>query len=142
MYARALRTTNFRLDINGTTLSQLSINRVSGGYLSYNGDAANGRTFASTVSPSLSDNIITITATMSNADDGANGFVDYLRLQVERELIAENNYLMFMPPLNDSPNDLARFILQGFTSSPLVLDVTDTTNPVHINALHPAQITR
>ncbi|MCR9132653.1 MAG: type IX secretion system sortase PorU [bacterium] len=134
MYARALRTTNFRLDINGTTLSQLSINRVSGGYLSYNGDAANGRTFASTVSPSLSDNIVTITATMSNADDGANGFVDYLRLQVERELIAENNYLMFMPPLNDSPNDLARFILQGFTSSPLVLDVTDPTNPVHINA--------
>ena len=134
MYARALRTTNFNLNLNGTNLSQLSINRVSGGYLSYSGDAANGRTFASTISPTIENNIVTITATMSNADAGANGFVDYLRLQIERDLVAERNYLLFMPPVNNTPDELARFVLQGFSAEPLVLDVTNPINPVRISA--------
>ncbi|MBO6792806.1 MAG: type IX secretion system sortase PorU [Balneolaceae bacterium] len=132
MYARALRTTNFSVDVNGTNLSEFSISRVSGGYLSYNGDAANGRNFSGTISPAINNNIVTITTTMSNADDGANGFVDYLRLEIERELVAERNRLLFMPPVNNEPDELARFVLQGFSSEPIVLDVTDPINPVRI----------
>lgn len=134
IYSRALQTTSFNVDLNGTQVSQFSISRVSGGYLSYNGDAANGRVFSGIVSPTIQNDILELNVTMSNGDDGANGFVDYLRFSVERELQAKNNFLFFMPPENQSPESLVTFELSGFTSQPIVLDVTDPVNPTQYSA--------
>jgi hypothetical protein len=130
IYSRALRTTSYDISLNSESVAQFSISSVSGGYLSYNGDAALGRTFNNIVSPSINDDQLEVELVMANGDDGANGFVDYIRLEYERELVAENGQLVFFPPVNSSPADLADFQLGGFNSLPLVFDVTNPTEPI------------
>ncbi len=130
IYSRALRTTSYNVSLNSSSVAQLNISRVSGGYQSYNGDAAVGRTFSSTLTTSIEDDILEMEVIMSNGDDGATGFVDYLRFQAERSLTAENDFLFFLPPENSTPNDITDYQLSGFNNSPIVLDVTDPTNPI------------
>lgn len=130
IYGRALSTTSFNVLLNSIDVTQFNISRVSGGYLSYNGDAALGRTFVNTVTASIENNILELDVIMSNGDDGANGFIDYLRFEIERKLEAENGILHFFPPANSTPGTLANYQLSGFSSEPLVLDVTDPTNPI------------
>lgn len=130
IYSRALRTTSYSVNLNQTNVAQFSISRVSGGYLSYNGDAALGRTFSNVVTPTIENEILELEVIMSNGDDGANGFVDFLRFEVERTLVAENNFLQFYPPATFSPDELATFSLSGFNAVPLIMDVTETTSPI------------
>ncbi len=130
VYSRALRTTSYNISLNSEPVAQLNISRVSGGYLSYNGDAANGRIFSNTVTPSIENDILEAELIMSNGDDGATGFVDYLRLEFERELIAERGILTFHPPANSTPSDLANFQLSGFDSPPLIFDITNPVTPI------------
>ncbi|MGB0346843.1 MAG: C25 family cysteine peptidase, partial [Balneolaceae bacterium] len=134
IYSRALRTTSYDVSLNSESVAQLNISRVSGGYLSYNGDAALGRTFRNTITPVIENDVLTMELIMSNGDDGANGFVDYLRLEYERELIAERGILTFFPPSNSSPTELVNFRLSGFNSVPFVFDITNPIAPVQYQA--------
>ena len=71
IYSRALQTTSFSISLNSEPVADFIISRVSGGYLSYSGNAANGRTFSNTVSPIIENNILDVEMVMSNADNGA-----------------------------------------------------------------------
>lgn len=130
IYSRALQTTSFSVSLNSEPVADFIISRVSGGYLSYSGNAANGRTFSNIVSPIIENNILDVEIIMSNADNGANGFVDYLRLEYERELVAKDNQLFFFPPSNSKPSNLANFKLKGFSSPPYIIDITNPLNPI------------
>ena len=130
IYSRALRRTSFQIYFNDDQITQFNISPVSGGDLFYTGNAAVGRTFDKTVSPNIQNNILNIDLIMSNGDNGANGYVDYLRLVYERKLVAKNGFLTFHPPSNSEPTELAKFKLSGFASTPFVFDITNPVSPI------------
>lgn len=133
--ARALNTTSYTMALNGTVFNQFSISRVNGGYTSYSGDAAKSSSFTNIpVSTSIQNNLLEITLEMRNGDNGANAYVDFLRLIVERSLTAENNRLLFFPPEGGNPSSVARYSLNGFNANPIVLDITNPQIPKLIEA--------
>lgn len=72
---------------------------------------------------------LTIQVQMKNNEISTQGWVDYIELSYDRELIAKNEILAFFSPENGSTGELAQYQLQGFSSEPLVYEVTTPTRP-------------
>jgi hypothetical protein len=66
---------------------------------------------------------------IGNTDNGANSFVDYLRLIVPRSLTAKNNQLDFFPPAGTTSDNPVTFQMDGFSQTPMTLNITDPMNP-------------
>lgn len=131
-YSRAESTPSFETQINNEPFQDFSISRlsVSAGYNSYEGVSARAFTFGNnSFSPNIENGILEMIFKMYNTDSGANAFIDYLTFVVERSLIAENNRLFFFPPAGGSVDEIADFTLQGFSSTPFAMDVSDPMQP-------------
>lgn len=129
LYARSLNTTTHQLRLNDKDITQFTISRIYD-YTSHDGNSANYRTFTNiSVTPTITNGILEITERMSGGDNGATAFVDYLRLIVPRSLTAKNNQLFFTPPY-DGLGETVTYFVNGFSSTPIALDVKNPTAPL------------
>lgn len=134
IFARSLNTTSYQLSVNGTTVSNFSIGSISN-YNSYTNTSARFTTVTyQSISPSLQDNIIDMTLRMNGGDSGANAYVGYINMMVPRSLSAKNNYLFFYPVYHSNPTATVTYQLNGFSSTPTVVDIQDPMNPIRITA--------
>ncbi len=131
--SRSTRSSTFKVstgnqEIASLYMPALSCSNCSSCYNCSEGTSGQARTFTSTFTPGSGD-IININATYLHNESNSTGFFDWLRLEVKRELKAKNNRLFFYSPENGSPSEIVQYRLTGFQSQPIVLDVTNSTQP-------------
>ncbi len=132
-YLRSTSTTSFEMNINEQPFREFSISRLDGanGYNSYENTSAKTSSFnnVQTDNPTIND-VLTVGLMMNSTHSGANGFVDYLRFVVRRKLTAKNNKLFFFPPSSSSSLEFANYSLNGFSTLPYAMDVTNPMEPL------------
>ncbi len=134
-YARASTNSTFSTQIGEQNLGTIQVTRISS--LSSNvGSSANFRDFSVNRALTLSNSILKMDAEFTNTSTGAMGWVDFIDIEVDRELVAERGKLQFYPDQGLNVNQPVTFVLQGFTSQPLVLDVSDTYQPRQLLATY------
>jgi hypothetical protein len=125
---RSTSSASFQIHANGSQISTLFIPQ-SGSYTSSEGRAGVARSFSETLNGIPNGEIIEVSASYNHNASGSTGYFDWLRIVAERELRAENGILYFHSPEDGSNNELAKYELTGFSSEPMVMDVTDATSP-------------
>lgn len=132
MAARSESVSRFDFVFNGTTLDPLNITRIQR-YNASTGNSANQVSRTQTHSIQSPDNVLQIDATFNPGDGQARGWVNYIRMNFTRSLVAKNNRLMIFPPEDGSSDSGARYVLQGFNNQPFVADVSNPTEPILIS---------
>ncbi|MDR9417925.1 type IX secretion system sortase PorU [Gracilimonas sp.] len=125
---RSTSSANFDLFLNNDSFSSLFIPR-SGSYNSSEGNAGIDRSFTENVSASFSGDILEIAASYNHNASGSTGFLDWLEITAERELVAENEYLYFFSPEDGSSSELVNYQLSGFDNQPIIMEVSNPTDP-------------
>ncbi len=134
LYARSERLTTFNVALNSTdifnrTTASLSSSNSSRGYNGNEGIAAQAVQFDETATVNTSDGRLNLSVEVTHRDSQSEAFVDFVRLTFDRALIAEDNRLLFYTTSSSDPATVVAFQLQGFTSTPLVIDVSDPDAP-------------
>lgn len=130
IYLRSITTTSFDITVNNSLLRSFNISRLTSDYNSYEFTSANSYLFSNVpITTSIENNIIEAKLMMKNTDSGANSFVDYLRFTVRRKLTAQNNKLFFFPPSGNNSSVISNYVLNGFSTLPFAMDVSDPVNP-------------
>ncbi|SMO94924.1 type IX secretion system sortase PorU [Gracilimonas mengyeensis] len=111
---------------NSSTSSSIYFTRID--YNESTGESAESLRF-NTSSSVLNGNQIELEARYRHSDPNSTGFVNWLRITLNRRLQAKNNRLFFFTSYNGSDNEIARYQLTGFSEEPTVMDVTDVTSP-------------
>jgi len=79
----------------------------------------------------LTNNRLQVSSRFSSVTTAdALGYLDYARLYVQRNLTAVNGRLWIYAPTNVGPNTFSTYRLRGFSSAPVVVDVTNPQVPV------------
>ncbi len=133
MALRATRNSAFTLEINGRTLTSSQAGRIS--VLSGEGD--NETNYANTASInttfSLSTPGVSIKVRYPNpagSEDGSEGWLDFIQLNVRRRLIMSGNQMAFRDVETLAyPN--ATFQLQNANSNLLIWDITNPLHPLN-----------
>ena len=129
---RSIQTMGFNFFLNGQTLGNISVPAIRS-YVSEEGISGRLRRFQTNFQlGSVPDNRLETVARISFSDPNSEGFIDWVRFTFQRNLVADNDYLFIYSPEDGSTDDIARFDMQGFTSRPVVMEVSDPQNPVLI----------
>lgn len=129
MTARSQSSSRFDLSINGINLNPLSIPGIPS-MNSSTGRSARSELLNQTITNlQAEDDILQIDAAFVPSSSGAQGWVDWIRIEADRNLTAKNGKLIFYSPQDGDISENAEYILSGFNSEPKVLDVTDPVNP-------------
>ncbi len=119
--SRSTLTTNtFTIAGNGQTLHTHSMGRIGGQQTDDYGRASTKNTEFETNS-----DIITISATYSRNDLDATGWLDYIALNVRRNLIFDGGQMDFRDANSVSFNGIAKFAVGGMNESTQIWEVTD-----------------
>lgn len=81
----------------------------------------------------LPNDILEVTALFNNTSSAALGWLDWVRVSGDRELRARNGVLAFHSPTNGT-GQTVRYLLNGFNTTPMVVDGTDPQTPVWLEA--------
>src|SRR5690606_24798360 len=95
--ARSTNTSFFDIYANNSEVTSFSIPSITD-YVASEGYAARTRQFSSTANISTPDEVLTIEAVYRHNEGNSTGFVNWIEVQFERTLTAENGYLYFYPP--------------------------------------------
>ncbi len=132
MGARALTTSSFTFRTEGSEFGSINI----AGVQALSGDTGPSSRFGNISRQlnnlSVPNDILRIDALFGFGSADSRGWVDFIRIRAERELRANNGMLFFLSPDSETLNPLADYRLTGFSSRPVVMDVTDPVNPVLI----------
>lgn len=131
--SRSTQSSSFRLAANGADAGAVNISRLacncSNCYNCSEGTSGIEGTITSSLTPPINNDILDIKAAYFHNETNSRGFLDWIRMTVQRSLTAENNKLFFYSPANGSSTELAEYRLSGFESEPLVMDVSDPLSP-------------
>lgn len=132
MAARSTSVSRFTFTVNGSTaLPALSISAINSLTRATGLSARVSQTRQILTGFTLNNDIITIGANFQNPSSASRGWVDWVRIQADRDLQASNDRLLFHPP-GDTDGPLVRYRLGGFTRTPIVLDITNPVEPVRL----------
>lgn len=132
MGARSLTASSFNFTMNGANAGSMSISQIQ----DLSGDTGQSSRFGfitrqiSGVSPA--NGIVEINAVFGNTSADARGWVDYIHVRGTRSLTPVNGKMHFLSPDDETGNPLVRYRFTGFSSRPVVMDVTHPANPVLI----------
>lgn len=119
----------FEISIGGEEMT-LTPSATSDGTTSNVANLANGgMTFIPTAGNTL--NVVT---NFVKAVSDAEGWLDYLRIQVRRQLAQVGSQMQFRDPLSVGAGNVSRFTLQNTSPASLIWDITDHTRPTVIAA--------
>jgi len=80
----------------------------------------------------LTSDAINLSAQLNATESSSEAFINWVRVSFDREMIAENGFLKIYAPL-DVQNQAAEYSMSGFSSSPIVLEVSDAQQPILLN---------
>lgn len=101
-----------------------------GSYSSEEGTSGHLRSL-NTTTQVTDGNSIQISAQLNATEPNSEGFIDWVRVSYDRELTADDNYLFIYAPTGTN-NQAAAYRISGFSSQPIVMEVSDMQNPVRM----------
>lgn len=134
MIGRSTRPMEFDIFANNQFVEDMPVSQIRS-YVASEFSSARVAQLNTTFQLPDNNQVLSIQASMKNNETSTQGWVDYIELSYTRRLVAENNVLTFFSPQNKQSGQFARYQLQGFSSQPIVMDVTNPVNP----ALLPVQ---
>ncbi|MFY0698732.1 MAG: type IX secretion system sortase PorU [Balneola sp.] len=134
LYARSEALITFDTDLNNVDVAQnnvfsLSSTSSSRGYNGSEGPAASPYNINEDITISVNDGILDLTTSVTHRQQNSIAFVDWVRLTFERSLTAESNRLLFYTINDTLPPEQVTFLLNGFSTDPYIMDVTDPSAP-------------
>ncbi|MEP5943928.1 MAG: type IX secretion system sortase PorU, partial [Balneola sp.] len=134
LYARSEALITFDTDLNNVDVAQnnvfsLSATSSSRGYNGSEGPAASPYNINEDITISVNDGILDLTTSVTHRQQNSIAFVDWVRLTFERSLTAESNRLLFYTINDTLPPEQVTFRLNGFSTDPYIMDVTDPSAP-------------
>jgi len=135
MGARSRTSSSFSFTRGSQNAGSITIAPITN-LISATGRAANlGNITRQLNNVNLENDRIQIQAQYSPTSPDSRGWVDFIHVRATRLLAPNNGILEFLSPDNsESTNQIARYVFNGFSSAPLVMDVTNPANPVLIPA--------
>lgn len=132
MLSRSIRSTTYNFQFNNQTLQNLYIGPISA-YNSAEGLSARYNVLNQSVTVNSADGRLNILANFNYSDPSSTGFVDWIELTFSRTLTANNGYLYFFAPRDGQQDEVGSYQLNGFSSQPLVMDITNPLRPKLLN---------
>jgi len=126
--ARSESSSTFEVLQNGQTLLQTYIPAITD-LNSETGRAAYTRNERVDRTVNGLTDIIELKGELSSSSNSARAWIDYIAVTAERELIAENERMLFFMPEVVQRGRRHTFVMQGFDESPEVWNITDPVNP-------------
>ncbi len=130
--ARSIANSNFAINTAGGSVGTVFVAQISNISASVAEAANTGVLNRDLPAVTLTNDILEITATFSNSQSNAVGWLDWIRITATRLLRAKNGTLRFYSP-TDGTGSLVDYRLTGFSTSPMVLDVTDPQAPTWLS---------
>lgn len=127
-YARSSANSIFTTYLNGMEINSSTVTRLSN-ITSETDASANYRDVRISLQSSLVNNVFNLTAKFNNTSTGSLGWLDYVDIEIYRSLTAENGKLHFFPDYGLNVSEPVKFILSGFESVPVSMDVTNPLEP-------------
>jgi hypothetical protein len=81
----------------------------------------------------ISNDIFSLESTFSSLTNDAVGWLDWVRVEYDRELRAGSGVLLFWSPPDGSLTESADYRLLGFANRPIVMDVSNPVSPILLN---------
>jgi len=133
MIGRSTRPMEFDIFANNQFIEDMPVSQIRS-YVASEFSSARVAQLNTTFQLPGNNEILTIQGSMKNNETSTQGWVDYIELSYTRRLVAENDVLSFFSPQNpqNGSGQFARYQLQGFSSQPTVMDVTNPVNPTLI----------
>lgn len=134
LYARSEALITFDTDLNNVDVAQnnvfsLSSTNSSRGYNGSEGPAASPYNINEDITISVTDGILDLTTSVTHRQQNSVAFVDWVRLTFERSLTADSNRLLFYTNNDTIPPEEVTYRLNGFSTDPYIMDVTDPSSP-------------
>ena len=131
--ARSTANSTFAVNAAGGSIGSVFVAQISNITASVAEAANTGTLNRDMTGVTLTNDILEITASFSNAQSNALGWLDWIRITATRLLRAKNGTLRFYSPV-DGTGAVVDYRLTGFPTAPMVLDVTDPQVPVWLTA--------
>jgi hypothetical protein len=128
LVGRSVQLMSFDLRINGTDAGSVNISPIFD-YNSEEGAAANSRGLISRPIVSVQNGILNIEARINHNEENTEGFIDWVRLYLNRSLTAKNDYLFFYAPSDGAASTIGSYRLDGFDENPIVMEVSTPESP-------------
>lgn len=128
VYGRSLSPLSMDVRLNNTAVATVTAPAIQS-FNKSDGYTARSADINRVVTPNISNGVLNLElkSTLSSSNDQV--FIDWIRLTFERELVAKNNRLRFFTPSDNDNQNIATYTLKGFNSAPMVMDVSEATNP-------------
>lgn len=120
--ARSTATSTFNVNANGTTSSVIVGTIISGYSSEYAKASLLNTNFKS------SSSAVNVTISYNKPNSTALGWLDYIELNVRRNLVNGSNQLRFRDMLSTGVGKISDFRISNMTSDVVIWDVTDPTN--------------
>ena len=135
MGARSRTTSSFSFTTAGQNAGSITISPITN-LISATGRAANlGNITRIINNVNLENDRIQVQAQFNPTSPDTRGWVDFIHIRANRLLAPNNGILEFLSPDDsDYTSQIARYVFDGFSSRPTVMDVTNPANPVLIPA--------
>ncbi len=130
LYGRSGVSSSFTVICNGQTLGTASV--LSTQLSSVSSNYANNSVFVNSFNSSSTN--FNVNITYNKPAQGGEGWLDYLDLNVRRNLIMTGGQIQFRDIPSVATANVAEFRISNANSSTRVLDVTDPTSPVFVPA--------
>lgn len=125
--ARAFENTNFIVSINDEIIIDTTqINKVNSNSNSYANDANRTATFDAT------NDILNVKVKFLTPDQNYLAWINYIELNVERELIFQGGQMRFAQPKGTPAGRVSRYEIEGVDTESTVWDITDPHNPLQV----------
>ncbi len=128
LVGRSLELMSFDLRVNETDAGSVTISPIFD-YSSEEGAAANSRGLINRPILSTDNGIINVEARINHNEENSEGFIDWIRLYLNRSLTAKNDYLFFYAPSDGDISTIGSYRLGGFQDNPLVMEVSTPESP-------------
>ena len=133
--ARSTRNSRFDFNIGTINIGGTPITGIASSTLtSSSGRGANRAQFSGTVNNiTLTNDILNLESTFSSLASDGIGWIDWIRVTGTRALRARNGVLRYWAPTDGNSGEIAEFRLEGFSSLPVVMDVTNPQRPIMLS---------
>ncbi len=127
-YGRSLSRLYTDIKLNTSSLSTVSISSISD-FDASEYSSANSVTFSKSVTPTIENGILDLQIKTNFNSSNDQLFIDWLRIVVQRELVLNDNNLLFNTPYNSDNIEGTTYILKGFSTQPYVMDISNPISP-------------
>ena len=125
---RSERLMRFDARLNNEDVASVNVSPIQS-YSSETGTAGNSRIIRRSLNAIFTDEIVNVELRINHNESSTEGFLDRVYIHADRITRAERDFLYFFAPQDGDASEIATYTVSDFTNDPIVMEVSDPTNP-------------